>query len=221
MVRGLVFDLDGTLVSLKIEVVRLRSTMIEELRGQGFDTSTLNTSLYSQNIIDFARSEVDAGRIGKSFDYVQSRLYSALDRLELEWNAESVPIAGATETLGRLRRSDIGLAVVTNSGRAAAQFLFDKYKLAEYFDVILTRDDVRVMKPHPEGILKAIELLGVTNSDALFVGDSTIDIKAARAAGVKIAAVTTGHYSAEKLQSEGADYIIGSLSELDALLNLG
>src|SRR5438445_8952144 len=156
MVRGLVFDLDGTLVSLKIEVVRLRSTMIEELRGQGFDTSTLNTSLYSQNIIDFARSEVDAGRIGKSFDYVQSRLYSALDRLELEWNAESVPIAGATETLGRLRRSDIGLAVVTNSGRAAAQFLFDKYKLAEYFDVILTRDDVRVMKPHPEGILKAI-----------------------------------------------------------------
>ena len=126
--------------------------------------------------------------------------------------------AVAADALGRLKRSSVGLAVVTNSGRAAAQFLFDKYNLAGYFDCILTRDDVRVMKPHPEGILKAIELLGVTKGDALFVGDSTIDIKAARAAGVRVAAVTTGNYSAERLKMEGPDYVIGSLSELDALL---
>ncbi len=115
VVRGLVFDLDGTLVSLKLDAVRLRSAMIEELRDQGFDISTLNTSLNSQSIIDFARSEVDSGRVRKVFDVVQSRLYAVLDKLELEWNAGSSPIDGATDALGRLRRSELGLALVSTS----------------------------------------------------------------------------------------------------------
>ncbi len=74
------------------------------------------------------------------------------------------------------------------------------------------------MKPHPEGILKAVELLRLTTGDTIYVGDSAIDIRAGKAAGVKVAAVATGHYSAERLRTEGADYIIGSLAELDALL---
>jgi phosphoglycolate phosphatase-like HAD superfamily hydrolase len=50
--------------------------------------------------------------------------------------------------------------------------------------------------------------------EVLYVGDSVIDVRAARLAGIKVASVTTGRYTRERLQEEGTDYIMGSLSGL-------
>jgi phosphoglycolate phosphatase len=220
LVRGFIFDFDGTLVSLKIDPPKMKAAMIAELTSQGFNTNLLDTSLPTQVIIDYARGQVEAGSVATDFGQVRSRLYAVLDALELEWNATSSPIDGATEVLERLRRSHIGLAVVTNSGRASAQPLLDKYALSGLFDCIVTRDDVNTMKPDPEGILKAMGAMGLTKVDTVFVGDSAIDIRAARAAGIRMAAVTTGYHSADRLRTEGADYIIGSLGELDRIVLL-
>ncbi len=218
MVRGFIFDFDGTLVSLEIDVPMMKSAMIAELASQGFDTKPLDTSLPTQGIIDYARAQIEAGGVRRDFNEVRSRLYAVLDTLELGCNAASSPIDGVVEALQRLRESHLGLAIVTNSGRASSQQLLDRYTLSGLFDCILTRDDVTVMKPDPEGILKAMGVMGLTRVDAIYVGDSAVDIRAARAAGIRIAAVTTGYHSAERLRSEGADYIIGSLRELDGII---
>ena len=50
--------------------------------------------------------------------------------------------------------------------------------------------------------------------ESIYVGDSVIDVPAAKGAGVRIASVTTGRYTAERLREEGTDYVLGSLSEL-------
>jgi len=221
MVRGFVFDFDGTLVSLKIDVPAMKSAMIQELASQGFDTKVLDSSMPTQTIIDSAKAQTETGVVRKDFREVRSRLYAVLDALEVGWNVESSPIEGVTDVLRRLRDSHLGLAIVTNSGRASAHQLLNRYMLSGLFDCILTRDDVTVMKPNPEGIVKAMDLLGLTNkADAIYVGDSAVDIRAARAAGIRIAAVTTGYHTAERLRAEGADYVIGSLSELERIVLL-
>ncbi|TLY12238.1 MAG: HAD family hydrolase, partial [Thaumarchaeota archaeon] len=78
--------------------------------------------------------------------------------------------------------------------------------------------DVPAMKPKPDGILRALDLLNLSKDELLCVGDSVIDIQAADAAGVRVASVATGNYSCERLQAEGADLIMSSISELPALL---
>jgi len=74
------------------------------------------------------------------------------------------------------------------------------------------------MKPKPDGLLKALDLLSLSKDELLYVGDSVLDIQAADAAGVRIASVATGNYSRERLGAEGADLIMSSISELPALL---
>ena len=215
MYRGLIFDVDGTLVTLKVDRDKLHTRTMSELNELGFDTTKLENSYrYTQDAIDWARAEVESGRVKVDFRVVRSRLNHALDELELEWNAQAEPIAGTTDVLVKLRSSSVRLATLTNSGRAPSDWLLKKYGLHSYFDFTLTRDDVEAMKPRSDGMLKAIELMEFPKDELLYVGDSVIDVLAAKGAGLKIASVITGRYTAERLRGEGSDYILDSLSGL-------
>lgn len=215
MIRGLIFDVDGTLVSLKVDGERLRSTTSRELSRMGFDVSFMSEgNLYTQDVIDRAKRQVETGAVNADFEVVRSSLNKALDELEMGWNAQAEPIEGTGATLARLKSSSIKLATLTNSGRAPSDWLLKKHGLFGYFDFSLTRDDVPAMKPRADGMLKAISMMALTPDELLYVGDSIIDVRAAKAAGLKIAAVTTGRYPIERLTQEGSDYVISSLSEL-------
>jgi len=215
VIKGLIFDVDGTLVSLKVDVERLRSITTKALVELGFDLSFMNEgNLYTQDIIDRAKLQVDAGLVKADFRTVTSRLNRALDELEMDWNAQAEPIPDTAKVLAHLRSRRIKLATLTNSGRAPSEWLLKKYGLLHYFDFTLTRDDVPAMKPRRDGMLKAISMMGFPQDQVLYVGDSIIDVKAAKAAGLRIASVTTGRYPPERLTQEGSDYVLGSLSDL-------
>jgi len=215
LVRGLIFDVDGTLVSLKVDIEKLRSTTARELVRMGFDTSFMDGgNLHTQEIIDRARQQVESGRVKADFSAFRRALNGALDAIEMEWNALAEPIPGTSEVLARLRDSNVRLATLTNSGRRPSDWLLTRYDLLRYFDFTLTRDDVPALKPSPDGLRKAVELMGLPVDEVVYVGDSVIDVRAARAAGVRVTSVTTGRYSPERLRTEGSQSVIGSLSEL-------
>jgi phosphoglycolate phosphatase len=214
LIRGLIFDVDGTLVSLKVDGERLRSTTSRELTRFGFDVSFIREGLYTQDIIDRAKHQVDSGLVKTDFKSVRASLNSALDELEMDWNSQAEPISGVAEVLAGLRSRSVKLATLTNSGRAPSEWLLRKYGLFNYFDFTLTRDEVPAMKPRADGMLKAISMMGFPRDHLLYVGDSVIDVKAARAAGLKVASVVTGRYPAERLHQEGSDFVLNSLSEL-------
>ncbi|MFI5404705.1 MAG: HAD family hydrolase, partial [Candidatus Gagatemarchaeaceae archaeon] len=86
------------------------------------------------------------------------------------------------------------------------------------FEFVLTRDDVDAMKPSPEGLQKAVSLLGIPARDVYYVGDSLYDVSAGKRAGVKVVAVATGNFSEAALKDEGADYVISSISALAGVL---
>lgn len=215
MYRGLIFDVDGTLVSLKVDRDKLHARTMSELKGMGFEVSLIeNNYRYTQDVIDWARDQVAAGRVSVDFETVRRNMNMALDELELDWNAQAEPIAGTTGVLRRLKGSSVRMATLTNSGKAPSDWLLKKHGLSGYFDFNLSRDDVAAMKPRPDGMVKAISMMGFPRDELLYVGDSVIDVLAAKGAGLKVASVVTGRYTAERLRSEGTDYILGSLSEL-------
>jgi HAD superfamily hydrolase (TIGR01509 family) len=218
LIKGIIFDVDGTLVQLKVDPVKMRTTMIEVLRKRGFDVSSLNFSSFTQTILDTATAQIRTGKVDQDEGELRDHLYSVLDKLELEWNSESAPIDGIEQTLKKLGDASLKLGVVTNSGRVPAVVLLTRHDLQRHFDCILTRDDVSSMKPDPEGILKAINILELPKESVIYVGDSGIDVRAAKAAGIRMAAVTSGFYTEERLKQEGSDYVLRSVNDLFGIL---
>ncbi len=118
------------------------------------------------------------------------------------------------ETLEALRSKGVRLAVVSTTPRKPLEYNLECSHLEGNFEVVLAREDVERPKPAPDGILKALRLLGVERGEVIFVGDSPVDIIAGRAAGVRTVAVLTGLCPRARLEAEKPDAIIVDISYL-------
>ena len=221
MTRAVIFDLDGTLVSFHFDVQGSRRALLEELSRRGFGLSVSNLSLPTQEILDAAKRQVDSGVVRADFGEVRRVLYGILDEFELNGSQKSEPFSDTKETLGELKRSGTRLAVVTNSGRTATIALLRRTQLLDFFEFVLTRDDVDRIKPDPDGLLNAISRLELPPTEVLFVGDSVLDILAAKRAGLRVVSVATGNYTADRLRAEGADAVLSQISDLTRMLGRG
>lgn len=220
MTLGVLFDIDGTLVAFKFDVQGSRRALLAELSGRGFDVSGLSLTSPTQSIIDEAREQVESGRVSVEFGRVKERLFSILDEFELESGKFVSAFPGAKEVLVNLRARSAKLGVLTNSGRRASSRILERSSLSGFFDFVLTRDDVRAMKPKPDGVNQAISMFALPRERVVYVGDSLYDIMAAKAAGLRVVSVATGNYTIEKLRGEGADEVVKSLGELPEVLQL-
>jgi phosphoglycolate phosphatase len=224
LLRGIIFDLDGTLISLHVDGAAFRREIAKELTQSGFriDFTEANyKGLYVQAMLDLAKRQVDDGLVKADYEEVRKRTFLALDVLELEWIRHSRLLPGADAILSRLSaegRAPITLALLTNSGRAATRYALEHLGFEKYFQRSFTRDDLPAMKPRPEGITTALQALGLRQDEVLYVGDSPTDILATKAAGIPIASVATERYDVEALRKLGPDYTLGSLSELEDLI---
>ncbi|MDR2442309.1 MAG: HAD family hydrolase, partial [Deltaproteobacteria bacterium] len=106
------------------------------------------------------------------------------------------------ETLDTLYAKGVSLGVASNRDRPAK--ILAKLGIDKYFKAVVGQFDVKRVKPAPDMILKAMELLGAKPSETLYVCDSKGDITAAGAAEVKALAMTTGGHSKEELSKLGA-----------------
>lgn len=91
--------------------------------------------------------------------------------------------------LDQLRNAGFQLGIVTGKGSRSAEISLREWKLDGYFDIVITGDDVTDPKPHPEGILLAMQKLGADPRETIYVGDSDADVIAGRAAGLQTVGV--------------------------------
>jgi phosphoglycolate phosphatase len=224
LLRGIIFDLDGTLISLHVDGTAFRREIAQELTHSGFRMDLIEANsrgLYIQDILDLAKSQIDQGLVKVDYDGVRKRTFKALDELEVGWIRLSQLLPGAEAILSRLGgegKAPITLALLTNSGRAATRYAMEALGFKRYFQKTFTRDDLPAMKPRPQGITAALKALGLGEAEVLYVGDSPTDIIAARGAGIRIASVASGRYDVEALRKLGPDFVLGSLSELEDLV---
>ena len=156
----------------------------------------------------YARSPAELARLVATFRDFQEANEGAL----------MTPFAGAVEAVAELASRGIALAIVTSKHRRGALRAADLCGLADYFPVIVTPDDVARGKPHPDPVLRALELVGSDPSRALFVGDSPFDIAAGRAAGTATAAALWGAFPRATLEAERPDHLLQAPEEVLSIL---
>jgi pyrophosphatase PpaX len=118
----------------------------------------------------------------------------------------------ARGALRRLRARGIRIGLVTASTRAVVEPNLARLNMIGVFETAFYADDVERGKPHPEALLLALEALGVAPDRAVYVGDTTVDLEMATAAGVRFAAVG-GTTSASAFRAAGVDRVWTGVGE--------
>ena len=127
---------------------------------------------------------------------------------------------GIPKLIDDLTKNRIKTAVITNKYHDMATKVLSKFPFSKDFSLVLGCDSLTHSKPHPEPILKALELLKVSPKDALYVGDHLNDIKAANAASCDSAAVLWGYGTNECIDVNlwNATYCVKDVKELKKLI---
>lgn len=115
---------------------------------------------------------------------------------------------GVTDWLGTLRKEGWRQALGTSAPRGNIEAIFSVHPIADYFDAVMSADQVRHGKPHPDVFLAAAELLGVDPADCIVIEDAPAGVEAARRAGMRSLAVQTTHPGLE------ADWTVQTLDQL-------
>jgi phosphoglycolate phosphatase len=123
-------------------------------------------------------------------------------------------LPGAAACVAALRRAGKKLAVCSNKPAPFTRSLLDHLGLAPLIDAVIGPEDVPRPKPAPDMLLLGLERLGVRPDEALYVGDMTVDIATARAAGVRVWGVPTGSEERAALAAAGPDRLLRDLHEL-------
>jgi pyrophosphatase PpaX len=127
-------------------------------------------------------------------------------------------LTGAVETLKELQKMNLKMGLCTTSSEKAANYILQRFKIDGFFNVIVTRDKVKFVKPHTEQIELALEKIGVPAKATLMVGDSVVDMQSAKELKAIAAGLTSGLSTTEQLMNNGANYIITSLNDLPVLI---
>lgn len=211
------FDLDGTLVETRQDIATGVNAMLGE-RGLG----PLSVERVSRHVGRGARVLVT--RCLAEFD-VEVRSEAEVDAAYASFHRAyaahlldtTTPYDGVDTMCRSLAEAGVSMAIVSNKPEDLSRQVLDGVGLADYFPVVVGGDSLPVRKPDPAPLFHALELLGVeAPRGALMVGDSDIDVLAARAARMPVAAVAWGFGPREELVAAGADRIMDDVCELTA-----
>lgn len=127
---------------------------------------------------------------------------------------------GVPAGLDFLQAAGVALACVTNKASAFTTKLLTELKLDAYFSLVVSGDTLPRKKPDPLPLLHAARHFSLAPGDAVLIGDSANDVKAARAAGFGIVCVTYGYNHGNDIRSSNPDALVDSLAELPELFVL-
>ena len=113
---------------------------------------------------------------------------------------------------------NLKMGLCTTSSEKASNYILQRFKIDGFFKVVVPRDKVKYVKPHTEQFELALKTLGTHAKSALIVGDSVVDMQSAKELKVIAVGLPTGLSTTEQLMSNGANYIITSLSDLPVLI---
>jgi HAD superfamily hydrolase (TIGR01509 family) len=124
----------------------------------------------------------------------------------------------AKTTLEQLREMKLHLAVATSSVSASARPFLDRTGIRHLFGVVITGDEVQRGKPHPDIYMQTANKLGTAPEACLVIEDALSGVAAAKAANMRVAAIPDTRFVDPEQYKKEADYVLGSLSEIPALI---
>ncbi len=205
-VKGVIFDLDGTLID-SYEAIYLSFKYAYEQMG-------LPPLPYEE-----VKKAVGLG-LGKTFhdllgeDRVAQALSYFFEKYETVFREHTRILPDVPQVLNSLHSRGIPMAVASNKVGNYSRAIFKHFHLETFFVVILGEGDVAQNKPDPEMIYFALRKMGVDKEHGIFVGDSVVDIRTARNAGMRVFAVPTGNTDRSDLEKAAPTYFLNRLLDL-------
>jgi HAD superfamily hydrolase (TIGR01509 family) len=212
--KAVLFDLDGTLTRFNIDYRSARRDVNVELETLGLSEHSLKDGVMLYIMLDNIRGLMP----DEQYRMFITKVQNLFEKYELASALSTDLQPHVLETLTSLKKQGVKTAIVTNNCQNATKTVINRFGLHALIDVLVTREEAARWKPDGAMVKETLSRLNVDPSGALFVGDSTIDIMAARDSGVTSVALLTGPTLTARLLKEKPDYIVSSLAELMLLV---
>ena len=207
-----IFDLDGTLVEFRYRFAEAKQSVLCLLASLGISLPLDVVQRSTQDIFDEIAIQVKS--VSLDHDEVMAQVNEVIDLYEMEAATSTTIFDDTKVVLEELKNDGLKTALVTNNGRKATEFMLKRFDIKRFFDIIVTRNDGLKLKPYPDGILWVLNKLNASRTRTLFVGDSPLDVKAARAAGVIVAALKSTFFKSPNDFKIKPDYLLNRLSDI-------
>ena len=222
MIKAVLFDLDNTLTDTHSIKTRCIKESINKMIIAGLDMPFDKAFDLIMKI--YRKSEYESSNIFQDF------LLKATGKIDYKILSAGVveyrrirfkyvkPYNGVEKMLKILRKNDdLILGILTDSPKTKAWIRLTSIKLVDYFDLVLTYDDIRCKKPNKKGFLKAVKMLKLKPEEILFVGDIPHkDVLGAKNAGLKTALAKYGQFLPD---SVAPDYVLKTPMDLVKIIN--
>lgn len=211
-IKGIVFDLDGTLIDSLADVADIANRVLatfgfeqrlkEEYRyfaGQGTyslmasSSGSKDNALIVKMVEEFERVYANSQNISKVFD-------------------------GITKTLEAIHSRGIKMAVLSNKPEHLTRLCVDKNFDSSMFKAVFGQKKGREIKPHPQGALEIADIFGLTPSEIAIIGDTKNDILAAKNGSFTSIGVTWGFRDKSELIAYGADIVVDTPQQLLSII---
>lgn len=214
--RAVLIDLDGTLVDSAPDIVAAANRMLEELNAAPLPFDKVS-SFIGKGVPNLVRCVLLASGLSDRVDAAFAEELFYQHYRETNGRFGTV-FPGVREGLSALKDAGYRLACVTNKPFGLAETLLQIARLDGYFSTLIGGDSIPQMKPAPEPLLHACQLLEASPARAVMVGDSGVDVAAASAAGMPVYIVRYGYPGPAGLDALRCDAFIDSFEQLAALL---
>jgi HAD superfamily hydrolase (TIGR01509 family) len=206
-VKGILFDLDGTIVDSREAYIEAARTAFKAMQQNPPEAQTALEipKRLEQNlpINDMVKGSV------KDFLDVYLKTYYEVTK------EKTKPLPNVKPTLETLsQKAKLALITMRFVAKTAVIKELEQFNIAEHFAYVVTALETHKPKPSPEALIKSVKALGVDICACVIVGDSVSDVRAGKAAGAMTIAVLSGLFSREELAPERPDLILKDVTEL-------
>ena len=206
MTFALIFDMDGVLIDSTKTNWEVHSKLLKEAGGN-LDQEDIAFGLGRalKDIIPYWNNKYNLNL--EINDY-----RNKANEMQFKLLADTKADEHLINLLKNLKQNNIPMEVATSSARHRTEIFLNIIKIKEYFDQIITSEDVSKHKPDHEVFLKAAEKLNIKPENCIVIEDAETGIQAAKNAGMKVIGYTYPQYSKEQIKT--AHKVINSFSEL-------
>lgn len=207
------FDMDGTFINSLVDIADAMNRSLEKLGYPTYKEDDYKQMVGSgmRVLCERALPEADKCEIDKLVE-----LYNA--DYTKNCCVKTAPYAGMQELVLNLKKYDIKSAILSNKPHTQATEIANAIIPEGTFEMILGQSDRFPAKPAPDSLLYLMDKFGVSKEDTVYIGDSDIDVKLGKAAGVYTIGVSWGFRGEAELLSAGADIVAHSAEELESLI---
>lgn len=204
-ITTLLFDLDGTLINTNELIIASFMHTLEKFYPGKYKREHVIPFMGPTLTESF--TTVDANRVDE--------LIEEYRRFNIEMHDEFVEeYETVYKTIETLHEKGFKIGIVTTKARNVVEMGLSFSRLKQFFDVVITIDDVQNAKPHPEPIQLALEKLHATPEETIMVGDNYHDIEGGKNAGTKTAGVVWSLKGKEFLESYHPDFMLEKMSDI-------